>query len=68
MNEWEHRIERLGGLLRSRGIHGLVDRTVERRSREGWELTSLDRNWLTNRYTLVFKRPRQQTPLLSEVA
>ena len=52
---WEYRIETLGGLFRSFDVDRRVFELMNRLGREGWELVTSNRSWLTQRYRLVFK-------------
>ena len=53
---WEYHRESLGGLFRSYDIERRVDDLLNRMGRDGWELITSNRFWLTRRYAFVFKR------------
>jgi hypothetical protein len=53
---WKYHSERLGGLFQSFDIERRVKERLNLLGREGWELITSHRSWLTHKYSLVFKR------------
>jgi hypothetical protein len=65
---WEYHRERLGGLFQSFDIERRVEERMNVLGREGWELVTSHRSWLTQKYQLVFKRRIQLRATVRSVA
>jgi hypothetical protein len=64
---WEYRHASLGGLFQSFDLDGRVNERMNTLGREGWELVTSHRSWITGRYRLVFKRPIQLRAAVRDV-
>lgn len=53
----EHRVESIGGFFRSFDIEQRLERLLDHRASEGWELIETHRTFFS-RYTLIFRRRR----------
>lgn len=62
MTHWEYKVETVGGLfrLRSRKLSE-VKRICDDLGAQGWELISVNYDWLIVQYVLYFKRQKDRT-------